>query len=139
MVVFSNFDGCRRVAFTATEPRPLSGLHRKKDVIVPTDDAKLIIRAAKQGDLATVRAILKKNKAMLSARDIDGSTPLHCASWKGHVEVAEALLDAGADIRGPQSHRSSQTAASCGGAAPLTMTNLMPDATEIEIVSRGNR
>jgi len=65
---------------------------------MPTDDAKLIIRAAKQGDLATVVAILKKNKALVSARDTDGSTPLHCASWKGHVEVVEALLDAGAPI-----------------------------------------
>ena len=42
--------------------------------------------------------MIKKNKALLRARDSDGSTPLHCASWKGHVEVAEALLDAGADI-----------------------------------------
>src|SRR4051794_34643815 len=54
-------------------------------VVMPNDDEKLIIRAAKRGDLATVRAMIKKNKALLRARDTDGSTPLHCASWKGHV------------------------------------------------------
>src|SRR3954464_11782669 len=67
-------------------------------VTMPSDDEKLIIRAAKRGDLATVRAMIKKNKTLLTPRDSDGSTPLHCAAWKGHVQVVEALLDAGADI-----------------------------------------
>jgi len=62
------------------------------------EDAKLILRAAKRGDEATVRALIKKDKSLLSARDTDGSTPLDCAAWKGQVEVVEALLDAGADI-----------------------------------------
>lgn len=65
---------------------------------MPPDDAKLIIRAAKQGDLTSVRAMIKQDKSLLGARDTDGSTPLHCAAWKGHVAVALALLDAGADI-----------------------------------------
>ena len=42
--------------------------------------------------------MIKKDKAYLSIRDTDGSTPLHCASWKGHTEVVKALLDAGAKI-----------------------------------------
>lgn len=65
---------------------------------MPSDDIKLILRAAKQGEVATVRAMIKKDKSLLTARDSDGSTPLHCAAWKGHVEAVQALLDAGADI-----------------------------------------
>jgi len=65
-----------------------------------TEDEKAFLRAAKKGDTKTVKALLKKDKALLSARDKDGSTALHCASWKGHTALVEALLDAGADING---------------------------------------
>jgi len=57
-----------------------------------------MIKAAKNGDAAAVREFLAKDPALVNARDSDESTPLHCAAWKGHVEVASALLDAGADI-----------------------------------------
>jgi ankyrin repeat protein len=62
------------------------------------EDEKAILRAAKRGGLPDVYELVKKDKALLNARDTDGSTPLHCAAWKGHVEVVEALLDAGAKI-----------------------------------------
>ena len=62
------------------------------------EDEKNIIRAAKRGDLSALRDLLKSNGSLVHARDSDGSTPLHCAAWKGHVEVARALLDAGAHI-----------------------------------------
>src|SRR6185295_3887607 len=35
---------------------------------------------------------------LLSARDSDDSTPLHCAVWKGHREAVELLLKLGADV-----------------------------------------
>ena len=60
--------------------------------------AKLIIRTAKNGDVATVRRLLAQDKSLITARDREGSTPLHCAAWKGQVEVARILLDAGAPI-----------------------------------------
>jgi len=59
---------------------------------------KEILRAAKRGDLQAVRGLVAQDPSLLGARDTDGSTPLHCAAWKGHAEVAEALLDAGAEI-----------------------------------------
>lgn len=58
---------------------------------------KEILKAAKKGDLAQVQALVAKDRGLLAARDSDGSTPLHCAAWKGHREVVAFLLSAGAD------------------------------------------
>ena len=62
------------------------------------EPAKLIIKAAKSGDVATLKSLLSSDSSLLEARDSDGSTPLHCATWKGHQNVVAALLAAGADV-----------------------------------------
>jgi ankyrin repeat protein len=62
------------------------------------EPAKLIIKAAKSGDLGTLMSLLAQDVSLLNARDSDGSTPLHCATWKGHPMVVAALLEAGADV-----------------------------------------
>src|SRR5262250_2829032 len=62
------------------------------------EPAKLIIKAAKSGDLGTLKSLLAEDASLLNARDSDGSTPLHCATWKGHSIVVAALLEAGADV-----------------------------------------
>jgi ankyrin repeat protein len=62
------------------------------------DDEKTILKAAKAGDIAAVRKALAASPGLIRARDKDGSTPLHCAAWKGHAEVVRVLLDAGAGI-----------------------------------------
>lgn len=63
-----------------------------------TNTQKQIIKAAKAGDVAAVRLLLEADASLVGATDTDGSTPLHCAAWKGHTEVAELLLDTGADV-----------------------------------------
>jgi ankyrin repeat protein len=67
----------------------------------PQDDVqhKLMIKAAKAGNSAAVRALLEADRSLVDARDSDASTPLHCAAWKGHVDVAAVLLEFGADIQ----------------------------------------
>ena len=63
-----------------------------------SDANKQIIKAAKAGDVARVRALLAEDRQLINARDKDGSTPLHCATWKGHIAVVSLLLEAGADV-----------------------------------------
>jgi ankyrin repeat protein len=62
------------------------------------DSSKEIIKAAKSGDSKRVTELLAMDAGLIDARDKDGSTPLHCAAWKGHTEVVAVLLAAGADV-----------------------------------------
>lgn len=59
---------------------------------------KEIIKAAKAGRLEIVKALLAIDPQLVHARDSDGSTPLHCATWKGHPEVVALLIKSGADV-----------------------------------------
>lgn len=59
---------------------------------------KQMLKAAKSGDAPKVKELLAADASLLSAQDSDGSTPLHCATWKGHTEVVLLLLEAGANI-----------------------------------------
>ena len=64
----------------------------------PVNLEKEIIKAAKSGHVARVRELIGQEAALVSARDTDGSTPLHCATWKGHAGVVELLLKHGAAV-----------------------------------------
>lgn len=68
------------------------------------DSAKEFIKAAKAGDIAKLRALLDDDTGLLSVRDTDGSTALHCAAWKGHLEVVTFLLVAGIDVHAHNSN-----------------------------------
>ncbi len=57
-----------------------------------------VINAAKSGEVETVKALLNEDPDLVHATGPDGSTPLHHAAWKGYTEIAELLLDSGADI-----------------------------------------
>lgn len=62
------------------------------------DPAKEFIKAAKRGDLNALEALLESDAGLIGARDSDGSTALHCATWKGHERAVAWLLGAGADV-----------------------------------------
>ena len=63
----------------------------------PVNLEKEMIKAAKHGATVMVLALLAKDPSLISARDSDGSTPLHCATWKGHERLVQVLLENGAD------------------------------------------
>ena len=57
-----------------------------------------LIDAVKQGDLERVTAILDQAGDLIHLRDSSGATPLHYAAFHGQQQVAELLIDRGADI-----------------------------------------
>jgi ankyrin repeat protein len=62
------------------------------------DASKQFIKAAKSGDVEKLRVLLDADADLIHARDADGSTALHCATWKGRQAVVTFLLSAGADV-----------------------------------------
>lgn len=54
--------------------------------------------AARKGDAKKVKAILQADPKAVSAKDKNGDTALHLAALHGQVEVAQILLDAGAEV-----------------------------------------
>src|ERR1700733_1877522 len=72
-----------------------------------TPDQRTALKAAKSGDFKGLKAFVTKDKSVLKTRDgKDGSTLLHCAAWKGHLEIVAFLLDAGlaVDAENENSH-----------------------------------
>ncbi|RDY06286.1 Serine/threonine-protein kinase STY8, partial [Mucuna pruriens] len=58
----------------------------------------LILWHAHQNDAAAVRKLLEEDPSLVRARDYDNRTPLHVASLHGWVEVANCLIEFGADV-----------------------------------------
>lgn len=62
------------------------------------DASKELIKAAKKGDVEKAKLLLSGDAGLIEARDSDGSTALHCATWKGHQQMVALLLSKGADV-----------------------------------------
>ena len=63
-----------------------------------TPDQRSILKAAKSGDIRSLKELIKRHKSLISVRDKDGSTLLHCAAWKGHKDIVIFLLDSGIPV-----------------------------------------
>jgi ankyrin repeat protein len=57
-----------------------------------------LVDAAKAGDLGRVRRLVDANFLLASQRLPSGETPLMAALYRGHGEIVEALIQAGAEI-----------------------------------------
>ncbi|MFB0565376.1 MAG: ankyrin repeat domain-containing protein [Candidatus Aminicenantaceae bacterium] len=62
---------------------------------VPEND---IHEAAKQGDLAKIKALLEKDPNLVSVKDGEGETPLFRAAESGHLDVVQYLVAKGAQV-----------------------------------------
>ena len=62
------------------------------------DANKEMVKAAKAGDIEKVKLLLATDASLIHARDTDGSTALHCATWRGHQAMVAFLLSQGADV-----------------------------------------
>jgi hypothetical protein len=58
----------------------------------------LLLEAVEDGDEATVRNLVSKERASLTTTNPDGNTPLHVATIHGNRKIAQFLLEDGADI-----------------------------------------
>lgn len=57
-----------------------------------------ILQSVRDGDAFAVRRLLSADASLVHATDEGLKTPLHWAAEKNHYEIAEMLLDAGADL-----------------------------------------
>lgn len=61
---------------------------------------QLMLWAAENNRLSTVNSLVASDASLVHRCDEDGYTPLHRASYGGHVAVATALLQAGSTVNG---------------------------------------
>lgn len=64
----------------------------------PSDPKGQLLYAVQNGDVRTVSEFVGQNPDLISSTDADGATLLHVAAEADSAEVAEYLLDQGADV-----------------------------------------
>ncbi len=63
----------------------------------PETAVKALFEAVEAGDVRTVTSVLDRDPSLVSSR-MDGATALHFAAWEDRADVADVLLERGADI-----------------------------------------
>jgi len=62
-------------------------------------NVSILNRAVKRGSLSAVQAVLKAHPELVNAKAARiGATPLHWAVIRNHSDIAEFLIDKGADV-----------------------------------------
>lgn len=60
-----------------------------------------LIDAAKRGDPALAKQVLKNHPEFITRKDEAGATALHYAAFSGHRQLVELLVSLGGDINAP--------------------------------------
>ncbi|CAL1601327.1 unnamed protein product [Knipowitschia caucasica] len=69
-----------------------------KETSLKDKPQELMLWAAENNRLSTVSRLLATDVTLVHCSDEDGYSPLHRAAYEGHVDVASALLQAGAKV-----------------------------------------
>jgi ankyrin repeat protein len=86
-----------------------------------------VFNASVAGRVSDVLAALDRDPSLLEAHSSDGWTPLHLAAFFGHPDLANALLDRGAQIdsRSTNAMRNTPLHAAAAGGHPDLVTLLL--------------
>ncbi|VFQ92241.1 unnamed protein product [Cuscuta campestris] len=84
----------------------------------------MILWHARQNDAVAVRKLLEEDRTLVQARDYDHRTPLHVAALHGLVDVANCLIDYGADVNALDRWRNTPLA-DAEGSRKLRMIELL--------------
>ena len=79
----------------------------------PAAGAQTIFRAAERGNLALVRRMLAADPGLVNSIGEVGNTPLHIAADNGRIEVAKALIAAGANVNSTGAREDHRTPLFC--------------------------
>lgn len=71
------------------------------DLLLARDPELDVFEAAALGRQDALRRALREDPSRVAARAGDGFTPLHLASYFGHVDSVDLLIDSGADVNVP--------------------------------------
>ncbi|KAL0420994.1 UNVERIFIED_CONTAM: Integrin-linked protein kinase [Sesamum latifolium] len=77
---------------------PRSSYANKKKEKARVSRTSLILWHAQKNDAAAVRKLLEEDPSLVAARNYDSRTPLHVAAIHGWTDLAECLLEFGADV-----------------------------------------
>ncbi len=83
-----------------------------------------MLQSVRDGDAFAVRRLLSADASLIHATDECRKTPLHWAAEKNHYEIAEMLLDAGAELE----------ATTSWGATPLDWAATMGSAQVADLL-----
>lgn len=96
-----------------------------------------LVQAAAQGDVQTVRALLKARTADVNAKEADGATALHYAANRGDLAVVEALLAAGADVKATNRYGVTALALACIGGNAAVVERLVKAGADPKATTAG--
>ena len=101
-----------------------------------SDPQSEIAKAANDGDLATVKALLKSNPRLVFDKDMYDTTPLHWAAQMGHKDVAELLLANGAEVNARNKYGDTPLHFAASGGSKDVVEVLLAHGAEVNIVDR---